>query len=212
MTTEQLIQRLTERLAPVPSRAIDTRMALLVTAGIALTLLCVLLGFGARADLAQALLTFPFWLKWAYAGLLCGLASVMTLRLARPGAKPLSPWWISIPVGALAILAALELKHSPISHWRELWLGHSALYCPERIALLSIPNTAGIFIALRNLAPTRLRSTGATAALAAGACAAVLYGLACDEVSGVFVLTWYSLGIGLSAAIGALIGPWFLRW
>jgi hypothetical protein len=212
MTTEQLIQRLTERLAPVSSRAIDTRMAMLVVAGIAFTLLCVLLGFGARADLTQALLTFPFWLKWAYAGLLFGLASMMTLRLARPGAKPLSPWCLSIPVGALAIMAAFELAHSPTSQWRELWLGHSALYCPGRIALLSIPNTAGIFIALRNLAPTRLRSTGATAALAAGACAAVLYGVACDEVSGVFVLTWYSLGIGISTTIGALIGPWFLLW
>jgi hypothetical protein len=113
--SEQLIQRLTEGLAPVSSRAIGARMAMLVAAGIALTVLCVLLGFGARADLTQALLTFPFWLKLVYAGLLFGLAPVMSLRLARPGAKRLSPWWLSTPAGALAILAALELARSPTS-------------------------------------------------------------------------------------------------
>ena len=32
------------------------------------------------------------------------------------------------------------------------------------------------------------------------------------EVSAIFVLTWYSLGILLAAGIGALLGPRLLRW
>jgi len=57
-----------------------------------------------------------------------------------------------------------------------------------------------------------LRLTGAAAGLAAGASAATLYGLHCPEVSALFVLIWYSLGMLVAAAIGALAGPRVLRW
>jgi hypothetical protein len=91
-------------------------------------------------------------------------------------------------------------------------VGKSALYCPWRIAILSLPIFAGICIALRSLAPTRLRAAGAAAAFIAGACAAILYGLACNETSALFVLTWYSLGISLATGVGALLGPRLLHW
>jgi hypothetical protein len=26
------------------------------------------------------------------------------------------------------------------------------------------------------------------------------------------IVTWYTLGIGLAAGLGAVLGPWFLRW
>jgi hypothetical protein len=212
MTTDELIRSLTQDHTSVSRRAINLRMAATVGASVIITLLLVLMVFGARADLGRALLTLPFWMKWAYAGLISGLASVMMIRLARPGTKGLSVWWLTLPVGALALAAGLELARSPFSHWHALWLGHSALYCSRRIAILSVPIFAGICSALRNLAPTHLRATGAAAALAAGACAAILYGVACDEVSATFVLTWYSLGIGLAAGVGVLVGPWLLRW
>jgi hypothetical protein len=212
MNTDQLIRSLTGDLAPVSRRSIDLRMAIAVSAGVITTLMLVLLVIGVRADLGRALLTVPFWIKWAYAGLLCGLASVMMLRLARPGVKRLSVAWLVLPVGGLAVMAAIELARSPFSQWHTVWLGHSALYCSRRITLLSLPIFTGECIALRNLAPTHLRAAGATAALAAGACAAILYGLACDETSATFVLTWYSLGIGLATGAGALAGPSLLRW
>ena len=34
----------------------------------------------------------------------------------------------------------------------------------------------------------------------------------CPEASAIFVLTWYTLGIGLAAGLGALLGPRLLRW
>ncbi|MBL7372919.1 DUF1109 family protein, partial [Escherichia coli] len=42
--------------------------------------------------------------------------------------------------------------------------------------------------------------------------AATVYCIHCPEVSAIFVLTWYSLGILLAASIGALLGPRLLRW
>jgi len=80
------------------------------------------------------------------------------------------------------------------------------------VLALSMPIFIGLLWSFRRLAPTRLRAAGAAAGLAAGAWAATLYCLHCPEVSAIFVLTWYSLGIGLAAALGALIGPYFLRW
>ncbi len=78
--------------------------------------------------------------------------------------------------------------------------------------LLSVPVYLGLIWALRGLAPTRLALTGAAAGLAAGALAAVIYGLYCREWAAPFVFVWYSLGVGLSAAFGALVGTRLLRW
>ena len=76
---------------------------------------------------------------------------------------------------------------------------------------------AGVFVAgllwsYRTMAPTRLRTAGAVAGLAAGAWSAMLYCLHCPEVSAIFVLCWYTLGIGLAALLGAWLGPYLMRW
>jgi hypothetical protein len=175
-------------------------------------LLLVLRAFGTRPDLHQAVFSFPFWLKWGYSMSLCAVAGAMTLQLARPGATTMHMGWLALPAVALASVAGVELAHSPPSQWHQLWLGHSAFRCPARVGALSVPILAGLCKALRHWAPTRLRLAGAVAGTAAGACAAAIYALACDEVAASFVLAWYSLGIVLSAAIGALTGPSLLRW
>jgi hypothetical protein len=56
--------------------------------------------------------------------------------------------------------------------------------------------------------PTRLRAAG----LLAGAVGAFGYAFACIEQSTAFVALWYSLGIGMSGALGAALGPRVLRW
>ena len=77
---------------------------------------------------------------------------------------------------------------------------------------LAAPLFLGLLWSFRRLAPTRLRAAGAAAGLSAGACAAAVYCLHCPEASAIFVLTWYSLGIALAGALGALLGPRLLRW
>jgi hypothetical protein len=57
----------------------------------------------------------------------------------------------------------------------------------------------------RRLAPTHFRAAGAAAGLSAGGWAATIYCLHCPEVSAIFVLTWYTLGIALAASVGALM-------
>lgn len=42
--------------------------------------------------------------------------------------------------------------------------------------------------------------------------AATVYGLHCPENTFTFVALWYSLGVLLLAALGAVLGRWVLRW
>ena len=50
------------------------------------------------------------------------------------------------------------------------------------------------------------------AGLMAGAMGASVYAFACPEHAAAFMAVWYCLGILVSAALGAVTGPRFLRW
>ena len=70
-------------------------------------------------------------------------------------------------------------------------------------------------VALRGkarLAPTRLTLAGALAGLFAGGMGAFVYAFHCPETAAPFVALWYSAGILLTTALGALLGPRLLRW
>jgi hypothetical protein len=166
-----------------------------------------------RGDIAAAMHGFSFWMKWAYTISLSVVALVMTAQLARPGSNRLHGLWlIAIPILLLAGVAALELIRTPPDAWLAMWLGASWKVCPWLVLALAMPIFVGLLWSFRRLAPTRLRAAGAAAGLSAGAFAATVYCLHCPEVSALFVLSWYSLGILLAASVGALLGPRMLRW
>jgi hypothetical protein len=68
------------------------------------------------------------------------------------------------------------------------------------------------FLALRTFAPTRPAWAGAVAGLVAGALGAFAYAFHCPEMAPPFLAVWYSLGMLIPAAAGALLGPRLLRW
>jgi hypothetical protein len=213
MNTDDLIHTLATKVRPVRRYALGRRIALGIIGGGVVTLALVAAGLGFRPDLSLAMHGFSFWMKWTYTVSLGILAIVATMRLARPEAPPMRwLWLLAVPILLLAGIGLGELADTPTRDWLAMWLGQSWLVCPWLVLALSMPIFIGLLWSFRRLAPTRLRAAGAAAGLAAGAWAATLYCLHCPEVSAIFVLTWYSLGIGLAAALGALIGPYFLRW
>ena len=213
MNTDDLIQSLAGEVRPVRRHAIGWRIALGLIPGGAVTLLLIVATIGIRADLGTAMHGFSFWMKWVYTASLGIVAITATAGLARPDAtRPRRLWWLAVPILLLAGIGIAELAYTPSRNWLAMWLGQSWTVCPWVVLLLSAPIFAGLLWSFRALAPTRLRMAGAAAGLAAGAWAATLYCLHCPEVSALFVLTWYSLGIALAALIGALIGPRLLRW
>jgi hypothetical protein len=91
-------------------------------------------------------------------------------------------------------------------------LGSSWSRCPLIIAGVALPAMAALLWTVRGMAPTRLREAGFAAGLLAGALGAIGYSLHCPEESLAFVAVWYTLGIVVSGALGALLGPRLLRW
>jgi hypothetical protein len=211
--TDDLIATLTDGITPVPRHAIAWSLVAGLAAGGAAALVLVVAGLGIRPDLPRAVAGFSFWMKGAYA-LSIGLgAIVVMLRVARPDARRAD--WLApllLPGGLLAMMASGELARTPRAGWPALWLGSSWRSCPMLVLALAVPIYLGLVWSFRGFAPTRLRAAGAVAGLAAGACGATVYALHCPEVSAVFVLTWYTLGILLATLGGALAGPHLLRW
>ena len=213
MKTDDLIAQLAADVPRVGRHAFARRIFVGIAGGAVVALLLLVLTLGVRPDLGHAMHGFPFWMKWTYTASLGVGAIVAVVRLARPE-TPSSRWvWLlAVPVLLLAGIGVGELAGRPSREWLAMWLGHSWKVCPWLVLALAMPIFIGLLWSFRRLAPTRLRAAGAAAGLAAGACAATIYCLHCPEVSAIFVLTWYSLGIVLAAAAGALIGPRMLRW
>lgn len=213
MQTDDLIRSLASNVAGVSPHLVESRVTVGIAVGAVVTLMAIAATLGFRPDLAVAMHGLTFWMKSTYTISLGVAAIAATVHLSRPDATRAQwLWLLVIPFGLLACVAASELVRTPIDGWLPLWLGQSWKRCSIFVAMLSFPIFIGLIWAFRQFAPTRLRLTGATAGLASGACAATLYGLHCPEASALFVLTWYSLGIGLAALAGALVGPRFLRW
>jgi hypothetical protein len=126
-----------------------------------------------------------------------------------PGALP---FVLGLPFLVLGGIALVELAGVPAGERRGLWLGQTALSCPWLIAALAIPIFVAALWALRRLAPTRQRLAGFSAGCLAGAAAAVLYALHCNENAAAFVVSWYTVGILLPGLVGILIGPRVLHW
>lgn len=213
MQTDDLIRSLAGHIVPISRYQVERRVALGIGGGAIVTLTAIALTLGFRPDLGPAMHGFAFWMKWAYTISLAVGAIAATIHLSRPDATRAQWLWLLVlPLGLLAAVALSELVRTPVDSWEPLWLGQSWTKCSMLVAGLSIPIFIGLLWSFRQLAPTRLRLTGAAAGLASGACAATLYGLHCPEASALFVLTWYTLGMAMAALAGAFFGPRLLRW
>lgn len=212
MSTD-LIDRLAAGLRPAPRLAVVRRLAFGIGAGAALSAVLTAAILGLRPDMARAAAGAMFWVKLAYTVALAGLALWVCERLARPAgeARRRLPW-VFVPILALAGLAAWQLAWTPEPMRMPMLMGHSARVCPWLILAFSLPPLAGLVWALRGLAPTRLRITGAVIGLAAGGAGASAYALHCDESTAPFLVVWYTLGIAAACGIGWLAGPRILRW
>jgi hypothetical protein len=213
LNTEQLIDALSRGVRPVSRHAVAKRVVFGIAAGGLVAMILVTAALGIRPDLGFAMQGFSFWMKWTYTASLGVAALYAITRLARPIPVALRGLWLlAVPALVLAGIGLGELARTPSSEWLAIWLGTSWMHCSWRVLSLAAPVFAGLLWSFKRFAPTHLSAAGAVAGLAAGAWAAAVYCLHCPEVSAIFVLTWYSLGIALAAGIGALLGPRLLRW
>lgn len=212
MRTDDLIDALAADGAPF--RPPPRRLAAVAVVG-ALAALALVLGWlHTRHDLMPAMRGGMFWMKAAYTGVL-GLAGYLAIeRLSRPTGSGRRGWILGGT--ALALFAAAGLWQALVSPDVQAALhmlrGHSWHSCSRNILALGLPMLALGLFAVRGMAPTRPIAAGFATGLFAGGVAATVYGLHCAENTFTFVALWYSLGVLLLAALGALLGRWVLRW
>ena len=211
MKTDTLIEMLARDAGPAPRALAASRLSPAAIVGLLVSAVTAIAWFGAIPSSMFA--TLVPWMKIAYAGLLALAAGWLTARLSRPAAPFRRAQWLTVGViGLMVSIGALSLVLTPTEARPEALLGQSWFACPWRVLALSLPALAAVLWAVRGLAPTRPRAAGFATGLLAGSIGAIGYSLACPEASPAFVALWYTLGIVLTAAIGAILGPRVLRW
>ena len=212
MRTDDLIAHLSVGLEPVKAGSLTRQLMGALAIGIAVSTAVMLLILGLRPDFASAMISFGMWMKLVYTFAIAAFGFWLVERAGRPGTDMQRPtMMLTLPALAIVLLACLQMAQ-PGADMYGLVMGHSADVCARNIVMVAIPTLLASFWGLRRLAPTRLGLAGAGAGLFAGAAGAFVYAFHCTEAAAPFVAVWYSLGIALTAGIGAFMGRWALRW
>ncbi|HXT08550.1 MAG TPA: NrsF family protein [Roseiarcus sp.] len=168
---------------------------------------------GPRPDIMPAMRTMRFDLKFLDTLALLAPALLLCLRMSRPevSARTLLLWLLA-PVALLAVAVAVELATVPSHLWMHKLIGTNWYHCLSLVPTLALPPLAALILALRAGAPRYPALTGALAGLAAAGVSATIYATSCADDSPLFVATWYPLGAGAVAGLGALAGRRWLTW
>lgn len=213
MNTDDLIAIMAaDAKKPVAPFPVTRRLgpAALIGAIVAFVVLVAWLGV---RDMGEAVVSPSYWMKTVYTVALAGAGFLLAERLSRPGAKAGRGLVVLIAVFVIMFgIAVVQLLSTPAEAMRDALLGSTRDRCPWRIVALAIPGLALSLLAMRRFAPTRPSLAGAGAGLFVGGIAATIYGLHCAETSAAFTLIWYTGGIALSTALGAIAGWRLLRW
>lgn len=213
MKTDDLISMLAQDAAPPPAAPLGQRAVLGIAAGFVVAVVLYLLALGPRPDLAGHMADPVVLAKTLLPLALFALALVLGLRAARPGApagRSARLVWL-VPGVTLALLVWAFVSTPATERLVDL-IGHSIPVCLPAINLLSLPILAGLITALRRGAPVDPQKAGALAGLAAAGLATALYSTFCTEDSPLFYAVWYTIGIAITGALGALAGMRWLRW
>lgn len=213
MKTDDLILLLAADSAPVPGRSASRQIAIAMALSVPLAILTMLLTVGILPDIAQAIRLPMFWMKVLFPAALACAALATLVRLARPGVSAQAGKLASVlPVLLLWLMAIVAYAGAPPSERAAMVWGQSWRTCTLSVLMISVPIFVAAFLALRQLAPTQLRQTGAFAGLLSGAAGAAIYAFHCPETALPFMAIWYVAAIAAIAGIGAALGPRLLRW
>ena len=212
MKTSEFIAALAADPVPEPIR-LGRRVAAALAIGFAGSVALYFLLLGPRPDVVAACRSMRFWLKFVDSFAFALPSLLLTLRLARPDARPRAlALWLIAPFILLGAGVAVELLVVPQSEWMSRLMGANAMHCTIMIPMLAAPVLAALIVALRAGAPLHPALTGALAGAAAAGVAALVYASSCPDDSPLFVATWYPLATLICMGVGALAGRRFLAW
>src|SRR5258707_9204149 len=192
---------------------VSRKLGLAIAFGTLTAAAAILLAFGFRTDLTTTRALIFLFSKLAFTIVMVVLTAISLTRLARPGGeRRISIVWVALPFAAIMLLAAVNLAFAPSAYWERMIVGDQWLECLLSIPIIAIVPFALITWAVRRMAPTDLRRTGALVGLTAGSVSAAAYALHCVDDSLPFVALWYGGTIVLCTFAGVVLGPRLLRW
>jgi len=213
MKTDDLITLLAQDAAPPPRAGLTKRAVLGIVAGLVVAFGLYMVALGPRFNFGMYIQDPVVLAKTALPLALFALALPLGLRSVRPGAKAGLAKQAIWAVPALTLgLFFWAFAVTPASERMVDFLGHSIPVCLPAINLLSLPILAGLITALKRGAPVDPQKAGALAGLTAAALATALYSTFCTEDSPLFYAVWYTTGILITTALGAVAGARWLRW
>ena len=212
MRTSEFIAALAADPVPEPIR-LGRRVALALVVGLAASVALYGCCWARGPTSPRPADTMRFWLKFVDSFAFALPTILLTLRLARPDAKPRAlALWLLAPFILLAAGVVVELLVVPQSEWMSRLMGATALHCTITIPMLAAPILAALIVALRAGAPLYPGLTGAMAGAAAAGVGALVYASSCPGDLPLFVATWYPLATLICMGVGALAGRRFLAW
>jgi hypothetical protein len=212
MKTDDLIAALTADLdtKPTPLRrsfAVDVMLGFVASAAFFFAFLGLRKTFFASLDDPRFLFKFVFTSTMALTGL------VLAFRLARPGAAlGASRWAVWLAPAMIVAACGGEMATVPADQWLSRMIGHNAVHCLTLVPAMALAPLAGLFLALKNGAPTEPQRAGAAAAFAASGLSATLYAMNCPDDSPFFLVVWYMLATAIVVTLGWFAGGRLLRW
>lgn len=209
---DEFIEALVSDLSPLSSRAFTYRIVSVAILGIAGAGIMLAATLPFRSGLHEVT-PLAFLVKFSFSAAAMVTLVIALGQAARPGVSGERMLRVlAAAFGMMALLALAQLRLSPPTAYGNLILGHSALICPFLIFAFGLPAFLMNFWFLRRSTPTYPKMAGFIAGACAGAIGGWVYSWACVENGFAFITIWYSLGIMVSGVIGALCGPFFLRW
>lgn len=212
MKTDDLIAALAAdnatREAPV-GRALarDVLLGFLVSA----TFFFLVLGL--RASFFASLDQPRFLFKFLLTGTMAATGLTLAWRLSRPVSSPdLAARALWIAPALLALACGVEFATAPRAEWAARMVGAHPWACVTLVPLMALAPLAGLFLALKNAAPSDPRRAGAAAALGAAGLSAFLYAANCPDDSPFYLAVWYMLATLITMALGWFGGGRWLRW
>lgn len=213
MQTDDLISLLSAASQPVDTRWLRRATWLGALGALMLTIVLVASALGVRHNLSDVLMTVPVIAKLAFGASVAAIALTLFERSLRPGtrAQRLLPL-IALPVGLVVVWAVFSLLQASPDQWRALTFGRNWRSCLINVPLLALCPLAILALLARRGAPVDGRLTGLAAGLASAGLAVMGYALHCPDDTMPFLATWYTLAIGITAAVATLALPRLLRW
>jgi len=213
MKTDDLISMLAKGAIAVESNTLQRRYVGGLGWGAFGATLVMAIWLGVRPDITEAVWLPMFWVKLAFPGVLFTGALLAALRLSRPSMRlGRIPVLLVAPVLGMWLLAAITLLGTEPASREPLIYGVSWSVCSFYIAAVSVPAFVAALWAMKGLAPTSPVWAGAASGLLAGTLGAAIYALHCPEMAAPFLAIWYLLGMLIPAVVGAIVGPFLLRW